>query len=166
MKIFDQMARMRAWSEDERIILDQVRRVADEVIAPKAAEYDRTGEFPWDSVNAVNELGLNALFVPEEYGGAPSRYALYIECVKIISEACASTGIIYATNFHGMKPLIDFGTEEQKQRLLPIIAGGGLGALAITEPSAGSDATGMKTRFTPNGDDILIDGKFICLFFC
>lgn len=158
MKIFDQMARMRDWSEDERIILDQVRRVADEVIAPKAAEYDRTGEFPWDSVNAVNELGLNALFVPEEYGGAPSRYALYIECVKIISEACASTGIIYATNFHGMKPLIDFGTEEQKQRLLPIIAGGGLGALAITEPSAGSDATGMKTRFTPDGEDILIDG--------
>ncbi|WP_425405485.1 acyl-CoA dehydrogenase family protein [Hwanghaeella sp.] len=158
MKIFDQMARMRDWSEDERIILDQVRRVADEVIAPKASDYDRTGDFPWDSVNALNELGLNALFVPEAYGGALSRYALYIECVKIISEACASTGIIYATNFHGMKPLIDFGTEEQKQRLLPVIAGGGLGALAITEPSAGSDATGMKTRFTPDGDDIVIDG--------
>ena len=58
-----------------------------------------------------------------------------------------------------MKPLIDLGTEEQKTRLLPRISGGGLGSLAITEPSAGSDATGMKTRFTPDGDEIIIDGS-------
>jgi len=78
--------------------------------------------------------------------------------VRIISEACAATGIIYATNYHGMKPLIDFGTEEQKQRLLPNIAEGGLGSLAITEPNAGSDATGMTTRFREDGDAIVIDG--------
>ena len=81
--------------------------------------------------------------------------------MKIISEACASTGIIYATNFHGMKPLIDFGSEEQKQRLLPCIAEGGYASLAITEPQAGSDATGMTTRFTPDGDEIVIDGAKI-----
>jgi alkylation response protein AidB-like acyl-CoA dehydrogenase len=98
------------------------------------------------------------LFVPEAYGGAPMRFRLYVAVVKMISEACASTGIIYATTFHGMKPLIDFGTEEQKQRLLPAIAEGGLGALAITEPNAGSDATGMRTRFRPDGDRIVIDG--------
>ena len=74
-------------------------------------------------------------------------YKLYLEIVSIISEACASTGIIYATNYHGMKPLIDFGTDEQRARLLPRIAQGGMGALAITEPTAGSDATGMKTRY-------------------
>ena len=74
------------------------------------------------------------------------------------SQACASTGIIWATNYHGMKPLIDFGSDAQKARLLPRIAQGGLGSLAITEPSAGSDATGMKTRFTPDGDQILVDG--------
>ena len=96
--------------------------------------------------------------MPEAYGGRPTRYKLYLEVVKIISEACASTGIIYATNFHGMKPLIDFGSEEQKQRLLPRIAEGGLGSLAITEPNAGSDATGMTTRFTPDGDHIVVDG--------
>jgi alkylation response protein AidB-like acyl-CoA dehydrogenase len=79
----------------------------------------------------------------------------------MISEACASTGIIYATNFHGMKPLIDFGTEEQKQRLLPRIAEGGIGSLAITETSAGSDATGMKMRFTADGDEIIVDGSKI-----
>jgi len=161
MRLFEQMARHRDWAEDERLVLDQVRRLADERIAPAAAEHDRSGAFPWDNVRALNALGLNAIFVPQEYGGAPMRYRLYLECVAIISEACASTGIIYATNFHGMKPLIDFGSEEQKQRLLPRIAEGGLGSLAITEEHAGSDATGMRTRFTPHGDEIVIDGAKI-----
>ena len=161
MNIFDQLAQQRDWAEDERIIIDQVQRVCEEIIAPNAERFDKSGEFPWDNINALNELGLNAIFVPEAYGGMPTRYALYLECVKMVSEACASTGIIYATNFHGMKPLIDFGTEEQKQRLLPRIAEGGIGALAITETSAGSDATGMKTRFRPDGDDIIIDGSKI-----
>ena len=158
MKIFEQLDRSRHWNEEERAILDQVIRLADETIAPNAARFDESGEFPWDNVEAINALGLNAIFVPEAYGGSPTSYALYLEVVKLISEACASTGIIYATNFHGMKPLIDFGTEEQKKRLLPCIAEGGLGSLAITEPSAGSDATGMKTRFTPAGDEVVIDG--------
>jgi alkylation response protein AidB-like acyl-CoA dehydrogenase len=158
MTILDQIARRRVWAEDERLVLDQVQRVADDIIAPNAERYDRSGEFPWDSVNALNELGLNAIFVPEAYGGAPMRYSLYLECVSIISEACASTGIIYATNYHAMGPVIDHANEEQKTRLLPRIAEGGLASLAITEPSSGSDATGMKTRFTPDGADIVIDG--------
>jgi alkylation response protein AidB-like acyl-CoA dehydrogenase len=158
MKIFDQLERSRAWSEDEGLVVDQVRRLADDVIAPRAEHYDRTAEFPWDNVAAMNELGLNFIFVPEAYGGAPMSYRLYLEVVKLISEACASTGITYATNFHSMKPLIEFGTEEQKARLLPRITEGGLGSLAITEPGAGSDATGMKTRFTPDGDDIVVEG--------
>ncbi|GJD66032.1 acyl-CoA dehydrogenase family protein [Methylobacterium frigidaeris] len=158
MKIFDQLDRSRGWTEDEAIVLDQVRRLADEVIAPRAEHHDRAGTFPWDNVSAINELGLNAIFVPEAYGGAPMSFRLYLEVVKLISEACASTGIIYATNFHGMKPLIEFGTEEQKARLLPCIAEGGLGSLAITEPGAGSDATGMRTRFTPDSDDIVVEG--------
>ncbi|WP_288049304.1 acyl-CoA dehydrogenase family protein [Acidiphilium sp.] len=158
MKVFERLDRRRNWSEDERIVLDQVRRLADEVIAPRAQHHDHTGEFPWANIRALNELGLNAIFVPEAYGGTPMRYRLYLACVEAISAACASTGIIYATNFHGMKPLIDLGTEEQKSRLLPRIAGGGLASLAITEPNAGSDATGMRTRFRPDGDDIVVDG--------
>jgi alkylation response protein AidB-like acyl-CoA dehydrogenase len=158
MQIFEKIERRRAWDDEERLVLDQVQRVADEVVAPNAARYDRAGEFPQESVDAVNGLGLNGLFVPAEYGGTPMSYRLYLKVVQIISEACAATGIIYATNFHGMKPLIDFGTHEQKARLLPAIAAGGYGALAITEPDAGSDATGMKTRFTPDGDDIVVNG--------
>ena len=99
------------------------------------------------------------MFVPEAYGGAGMSYAAYLACVREISAACASTGIVWATNFHAAKPLIDFGSEEQKRRLLPRVAEGALLALAITEPEAGSDATGMTTRFTPAGNDaVRVDG--------
>jgi acyl-CoA dehydrogenase len=156
--VFERLEQRRAWTAEEQLVLAQARRLAAEKIAPRAAGHDRAGSFPWDNVKDINDLGLNALFVPEAYGGAPMRYRLYLAVVQAISAACASTGIIWATTFHAMKPLIDFGTEAQKQRLLPRIAAGGLGALAITEPEAGSDATAMRTRFTPDGDDIVLDG--------
>jgi len=143
-------------AHEERQLLDSVRMFGRDEIAPRAAEYDRSGAFPADNIAAINALGLNAMFVPEAYGGAGLSYAAYIACVREISAACASTGIIWATNFHAMKPLIDFGNEEQKQRLLPRVAEGAIGALAITEPSAGSDATGMTTRFTPAGNDTVV----------
>jgi alkylation response protein AidB-like acyl-CoA dehydrogenase len=159
MKILKQLEQRRKWAEDERILLDQVRRIANTVIAPNAARYDREEAFPQASVDAVKSLGLNAIFVPEAYGGAPMSYRLYLAVVQTIAEACASTGVIYATNFHGMKPLIDFGTEEQKKRLLPRVAAGALASLAITEAAGGSDATAMTMRFTPDGDDIVVDGN-------
>ena len=158
MQLLERLAQQRRFADEERDVLEQVQRVADEQIAPNAARYDASGEFPWENVETLAALGLNAMFIPEAYGGAPLSYAAYLECVKILSEACASTGIIYATNFHGMKPVIDFGTEAQKAHLLPRIAEGGLASLAITEPTAGSDATGMKTRFTPDGADVVVDG--------
>ncbi len=158
MRIFEQIDRSRNWSDDDRLVLDAVRRMVDTVIAPNAARFDESGEFPWENVEAINALGLNGIFTPAEYGGTPMSFRLYLEVVSLIAEACAATGIIYATTYHGMKPLIDFGTDEQRARLLPLIAEGGLGALAITEPTAGSDATGMKTRFTPDGDDVVVDG--------
>jgi acyl-CoA dehydrogenase len=156
--VLDRLDLPQGLPEEEVLLVRTVRQMAEEVIAPRAEAYDRSGEFPWDNVKAINELGLNAMFVPEPYGGAPVSYAAYLACVREISKACASSGIIWATNFHAMKPLIDFGSEEQKRRLLPKIADGGLGALCITEPHAGSDATGMRTRFSPEGDQIRIDG--------
>ncbi len=158
MRIFERLDGAIALSEDERILLDSVRALARDKIAPRAAELDRTASFPWENIAAINALGLNRIFIPEAYGGAGLSFAVYIECVREIAKACASTGIVWATNFHGIKPLIDFGNEEQKRRFLPVIADGGLAALAITEPTAGSDATGMRTRFTPEGDSIRIDG--------
>lgn len=159
MSVLATLAAQRRWSADERLVLDQVERLATEVIAPRAAEVDRTGSFPWENIEALRELGLNAIFVPEAYGGAAMSYRLYLAVVQRLAAACASTAITYATNFHAMKPIIDFGTEAQKARWLPRVAEGALASLAITEPEAGSDATGMKTQFRPEGDEIVIDGS-------
>ncbi len=158
MQIFDRLDSGHGWAEDEAQVIETVARLAAEAIAPRAAALDASKAFPWENVKAINALGLNGLFVPEAYGGAPMRYAVYIECARLIAAACASTGIVWSTVFHAIKPVIDFGTDAQKRRFLPRIAAGGLAALCITEPDAGSDATGMRTRFTPEGDNIRIDG--------
>lgn len=161
MNMLEKLDARREWPEEERMIIESVKQLCVEKIAPRASGYDQSSEFPWDNIHSINELGLNALFIPEQYGGSMLSYACYIACVREISEACASTGIIWATNFHGIKPLIEFGSEEQKSRLLPRIAEGGLGALTITEPTAGSDATGMRTTFKDLGDEIEVNGTKI-----
>lgn len=158
MTILDRLDDMIGLADDERMVLDSVRALAEATIAPRAAEHDRSGKFPWDNVRDINALGLNLMFVPAAYGGMPLSYVCYLACVREISKACAATGIVWATNFHAIKPLIEFGSEEQKARLLPRIAEGGLAALAITEPDAGSDATGMKTAFREDGDAIVVEG--------
>lgn len=158
MGMFERMAARRGFVEEEAMLIESVETLCRERIQKRAEHVDRTGEFPWDNVKDINELGLNTMFIPEAYGGTQLSYACYLACVQAISEACASTGIIWATNFHAIKPLTEFGNEEQKARLLPIIAGGGLASLAITEATAGSDATGMKTTFTDEGDYIRVDG--------
>ena len=158
MNVFERLDATIRLSDEERMLLDSVKALASEKIAPRADHHDRTAEFPWDNVREINALGLNAMFIPEAYGGTPVSYSAYLACVREMAKACASTAIVWSTNFHAIKGLIDFGSEEQKRRLLPRIAAGGLVALAITEPSAGSDATGMTTRFTPDGDHIVVDG--------
>lgn len=158
MNVLERLDTRLQLDETEQMVLDNVRAVARDVIEKNAVEIDRSGAFPWANVKAINALGLNGLFIPEEYGGSPLSYSCYLACVREISKACASTGIIWATNFHGIKPLVEFGNAEQKARLLPRIAAGGLVSLAITEPEAGSDATGMRTRFREEGDSIVING--------
>lgn len=158
MKLFDHLDATVALSEDETLLFQSVQALSQDKIASRAADYDASGAFPWDNVKEINALGLNAMFVPEPYGGAGLSFSAYLACVREISKACASTGIIWATNFHAMKPVIDFGTEEQKQRILPKLAEGALASLCITEPNAGSDATGMTTKFTPDGDEIVVSG--------
>src|SRR5215510_8708032 len=144
---------------EEQQLVASVRALARDEIAPRADGYDRSGEFPWDNIQALNRLGVNGMFIPEQYGGAQMSYAAYLECLREISKACASTGGIWATNFHFSKPLTDFGTEEQKKRLLPVMVAGGLGSLTITEPGAGSDAIAMKTAFRAEGDTIVVTGE-------
>ena len=158
MNVFNRLDASLKLPPDEAMLVESVRKLATEVVAPSAEQSDRSGEFPHANVKAINALGLNAMFIPEAYGGAQMSYVAYLECVRELSKACASTGIVWATNFHAIKPLIDFGTDAQKKRLLPVMANGGIASLTITEPTAGSDATGMKTEFRPAGDEIVVTG--------
>ena len=159
MNVLERLDASLALPEHEKQVLEAVQRLAAERIAPRAAAHDESGEFPWDNVRDINELGLNSMFVPAAYGGTELSYSVYLACCREISKACASTGIVWATNFHGTGPIVDFASHEQKSRWLPRIAEGGLVALALTEPGAGSDATGMKTTFRPDGEDIVVDGS-------
>lgn len=158
MKVFHQLDATLDLDDEESLLLDSVRALARDRIAPRATAYDKSGEFPWDNVKDINALGLNAMFIPEKYGGAGMSYRVYLASVREISKACASTGVIWATNFHAMKPVIDIGSERLREKFLPPMADGALASLCITEPTAGSDATGMRTTFTPDGDDIVVDG--------
>lgn len=161
MNILERLDTGLSFADEERMLLDSVRDLAANELAPRAAAYDRDSEFPWENVKAINALGLNAMFIPEAYGGMPLSYRCYLACVREISKACASTGIIWATNFHAIKPVIQYGSEDLKSRILPRVAEGALASLVITEPSAGSDATGMKTQFRVDGDQIVVDGQKI-----
>lgn len=158
---FSRFEQTRGWTSEEQMVLEQVTRLAVEKIAPRAQGYDERKEFPWDNFKDFKELGLNGIFTPEAYGGSPISYRCYLEVVRIISEACAATGIIFGTNAATIKPILEFGSEDQKRRFVPIVAEGGLGALAITEPHAGSDGGNIRTKFRPDGDDIIINGEKI-----
>ena len=91
MKLFERLDATLDLPEHEAMVLDQVRALAREKIAPKAEHYDRSGEFPHEHVASINALGLNAMFVPEDYGGAPLSFTAYLACVREIAKACAST---------------------------------------------------------------------------
>jgi len=161
MNIFHRLDESIVFADHEKMAIEAVRRLARDKIKPRAAAYDESAEFPWDNVRDINALELNKMFIPDAYGGAQLSYSAYLACCREISSACAATGIIWATNFHASSPIVDFGNDEQKRRWLPRMADGGLAALALTEPNTGSDATGMKTRFRPEGDEIVIDGSKI-----
>ncbi len=158
MRVLDRLDQSLDLPEHEAMVLEQVRQLAREKIAPRAAGHDAEGTYPAENIADMNALGMNAMFVPEALGGLGLSYAVYLASVREISKACASTGIIWATTFHGMKPVMDFGSDDLKARVMGRVAEGAIGALCITEPTAGSDATGMKTRFRADGNEIVIDG--------
>ncbi|WP_454919036.1 acyl-CoA dehydrogenase family protein [Xanthobacter sediminis] len=158
MKSLEHFDQSRNWTAEETLVIEQVTRIAADVLAPNAGGLDERKEFPWVNFKVLKEVGLNGIFVPEEYGGSPVSYRCLLEVVRLISEACASTGIIFGTTGAVAKPIQEFGTKLQKERFLPLIANGGLGAFAITEPHAGSDGSSIRTRFQPDGGDIVING--------
>lgn len=150
-------------NEEQQMMRDMVRKLAQNEIAPRAVEIDRERRFPWENIKKMGELGLMGVPIPEEYGGAGCDYLSYIITIEEISRACASTGVILAVHTSvGTFPILYFGTEEQKQKYVPKLASGEyIGAFALTEPNAGSDAANLATTAKLEGDHYIVNGSKI-----
>jgi alkylation response protein AidB-like acyl-CoA dehydrogenase len=148
-------------TRDQKMIRDVVRDFAEQEIAPRATEIDRTGMFPLDIINKMSEMDLMGLPFPEEYGGAGADYVSYCLAVEEISRACGSTGLTYEAHISlGCMPIYLFGTQEQKKKYLTMLCRGEcVGAFGLTEPEAGSDAGGTKTTAELDGNEWVINGS-------
>jgi alkylation response protein AidB-like acyl-CoA dehydrogenase len=148
-------------TDEQRLIRDTVREVAQAEFAPRAREVDETARFPEENFRRLAELGLMGLTVPEAYGGAGADTVSYALAVEELSAACGSTGLIYAAHMSlGCAPFYLFGSPEQKERFLPPLAAGeSLGAFGLTEPHAGSDAGATRTSAERQADGWLLNGQ-------
>ena len=147
-------------SESTQQIRDLARDFARSEIAPGAAERDRTKQYPAELVQQLGEMGFMGMFIPEEYGGFGMSTLDYVVALEEICYADASVGVVMSVNNSlASSPIIAFGTEQQKQKYLPLLATAEkLGCYALTEPDAGSDAGAQKTRFVRDGDDYVLNG--------
>ena len=148
-------------TEEHQMIRDLSRTIADEVLRPVAAEYDRTGEFPWPVVEKMSEAGLFGVFIDEQYGGLGDgdRTMNMVLVTEELSKACGGISLAFAGTALGTLPIIIAGSEEQKAKYLPAIAAGErLAAFALTEPQAGSDAAGIRTTAIRDGDHYVVNG--------
>jgi len=148
-------------SEEHKMIRDAARDFAQNEIAPIAAEFDESGEFPMETIKKMGEMGFMGIEMPEEYGGAGMDTLAYVLALEEICKADASHGVIMSVNnslyCHG---LLKFGTEEQKRKFItPIATGKSIGAYSLTEPQSGSDAGTMKSRAVPDGDHYILNGR-------
>jgi len=148
-------------TEEQRAIRELARDIADNEIRPVAAEYDRSGEFPWPVVRKLAEADLFGVFVDDAYGGiaGDSRTMNMVLVTEELSKACGGIALAFAGSALGALPIILGGSEDQKQRFLPDVASGKrLAAFALTEPQAGSDAGGIRTTAIRDGDDYVLNG--------
>ena len=136
------------------------REVAEKFVRPVAAELDRTGEYPWSVIKALQEYGLMGIWVPKEYGGQGAGVLDMCVVVEELSRACGGVGVAYAVNALGSFPIILGGTEEQKRTYLPdITTGKRLIAFGLSEKWSGSDAGSLIARAARDGDHYVIDGE-------
>ena len=142
---------------------DLVRDFAEREIKPVAREHDASSTFPWDNVKRMGELGFLGAPWPEELGGAGMDYMSYIILVEELARVDASHSItVSAHTTLGTSPIVNFGTDEQKRRYVPLLASGRvLGGFGLTEPGAGSDAGGTQTFAEDKGDHFVITGSKI-----
>lgn len=147
-------------NQDQLMMQKMVRDFVQDEIIPVAMLTDETHEFPLETLRKMGELGLMGIPIPEEYGGAGSDFLSYIVAIEEIAKGCASTAVILAVHTSvGTFPILYFGTEMQKQYYLPKLASGQfIGAFALTEANAGSDASSLKTMAVRQGDHYILNG--------
>jgi alkylation response protein AidB-like acyl-CoA dehydrogenase len=146
--------------EEHGEFLEGIRAIVDGRVAPRAAEIDRTSEYPWDIRELFSESDILALPFGEEHGGTGTGTLMLQMAVEEIARACGSCALILMVQELGTLPISLFGTDEQKQRFLPRCATGECSpAFALSEPEAGSDPAGMRTAAVPDGDEWVINGQ-------
>src|SRR5712672_4189182 len=151
------------FSDHHLQVREMVRDFAQNVVKPTARQYDLDSRFPWDNVKQMADLGLFGIPWPEDLGGSGMDYLSYITVIHELAKVDASHAItVSAHTTGGTSPIMDFGTDEQKQRFVPVLAMGKvLGGFGLTEPGAGSDAGGTKTVAVDKGDHYVLNGSKI-----
>ena len=146
-------------ASEEKMLIDMVRDLAREKVAPRAAEIDAKGEFPWDMKELLAQQDIFAMPFPEEYGGLGSSELSILMVIEELAKACATTSLLLCVQQLGSLPILLAGTDEQKQRFIPKLASGEwLASYALTEPGSGSDAGAMRTRAEKRGDNYVLNG--------
>jgi len=139
---------------------DTIRQIASERIAPRAAEIDKSAEFPWDVVELFREHDLFGIMFDEQYGGLGASSLMTLVAVEEVSKVCATSGLILAVQELGSLAVKLTGTDEQKARFLPKLASGEwLAAYALTEPGSGSDSAAMRSEARREGDEYVLNGS-------
>ncbi len=147
-------------NEDEKALIEAIRELAQERVAPRAAEIDHTAQFPWDIKELLAQQDILAMPFPTEYGGIGASELVTVMAIEELACCCATTSLILAAQQLGALPIMLAGTDEQKRRYFPRLASGEwLAAFGLTESGSGSDAAAMKTHAVRQGNKYILNGS-------
>ena len=151
------------FTEEQEMMRKMVRDFAQKEIAPAVKQMEETEEFPLSLIRKMGEYGIMGIPIPEQWGGAGADFTSYILAINEISKVSATVGVILSVHTSvGTNPILYFGNKEQKEKYIPKLAAGEyIGAFALTEPGAGSDASGLKTQAVKKGDKYILNGSKI-----
>jgi len=147
-------------SEDEQILIEAIRELALQRVAPRAAEIDHTAEFPWDMKELLAQQDILAMPFPSEYGGVGASELAIVMAIEELSRHCATTALLLAVQQLGSTPILLAGNEQQKHKYLPRLASGEwIAAYGLTEAGSGSDSAAMRTMAVRRGDKYILNGS-------
>ena len=147
------------FTEEQKMIQSLAHEIAEEQIKPVAAQFDESGEFPWDILKILADAGFFGLYIDEKYGGAGCGIFELVLVTEQLSRACGGIAVCYAGSALGTFPILLYGSEEQKKRYLPQLASGQkIAAFGLTEANAGSDAGAIETAAVRDGDEYILNG--------